>query len=390
MAYFRKRGDKWSFTVDIGVDPISGKRKQKTSSGYATKKEAQAEANKILHELGTGTYIKETEVSFTAYGEEWIEAYKATGRVKKSTVRSRKMIVDILSRYFSNAKVKDITRKVYQKTLNKMKPDYSDNTMSTIHGVARMMFASAKKDGLIKIDPTEHAIVPRTAQTVEEIENNAEIPKYLEKEELAKFLRIAKEHGMDGDYETYLTLAYTGMRLGEFLVLRESDIDFEECVISITKTYFNEKNKISDYELLPPKTKKSTRKIDVEPIVIKVIEDYLSRLKPYKMAHRKTYHDKGFIMPNTEKNPGYPRTHKTINDRMRRLLKIAELNEDLTPHSLRHTHTSLLAEAGVTLEEIMDRLGHQNDMTTKSVYLHVTKTRKKEASKMFGDLMKNV
>ncbi|WP_254871007.1 tyrosine-type recombinase/integrase [Bacillus sp. Marseille-Q1617] len=43
---------------------------------------------------------------------------------------------------------------------------------------------------------------------------------------------------------------------------------------------------------------------------------------------------------------------------MRRLLKIAELNLQLTPHSLRHTHTSLLAEAGVSLPQIMERLGH--------------------------------
>lgn len=58
---------------------------------------------------------------------------------------------------------------------------------------------------------------------------------------------------------------------------------------------------------------------------------------------------------------------------MARLLKIAGLNGQLTPHSLRHTHTSLLAEAGVGLEQIMDRLGHTDDHTTKNVYLHVTK-----------------
>jgi integrase len=57
-----------------------------------------------------------------------------------------------------------------------------------------------------------------------------------------------------------------------------------------------------------------------------------------------------------ERQYGYPIVVKNVRDRMKRLLKIAGLNEDLTPHSLRHTHTSLLAEAGVTLEQIMDRL----------------------------------
>ncbi|MCY8961767.1 tyrosine-type recombinase/integrase [Bacillus atrophaeus] len=66
---------------------------------------------------------------------------------------------------------------------------------------------------------------------------------------------------------------------------------------------------------------------------------------------------------------------------MRRLLRIAELNSKLTPHSLRHTHTSLLAQAGVSLPQIMERLGHKDEDTTKNVYLHVTKEIKKEASR---------
>lgn len=57
---------------------------------------------------------------------------------------------------------------------------------------------------------------------------------------------------------------------------------------------------------------------------------------------------------------------------MRRILKLAGLNENLTPHSLRHTHTSLFAEAKVSLEQIMERMGHSDDDTTKNVYLHVT------------------
>ena len=75
---------------------------------------------------------------------------------------------------------------------------------------------------------------------------------------------------------------------------------------------------------------------------------------------------------------------------MRRLLRLSNLNVGLSPHSLRHTHTSLLAEAGVGLPEIMDRLGHEDDETTKNIYLHVTKTMRKEASQKFSELMKNL
>ncbi|MNW66593.1 site-specific tyrosine recombinase XerC [compost metagenome] len=87
---------------------------------------------------------------------------------------------------------------------------------------------------------------------------------------------------------------------------------------------------------------------------------------------------------------GYPELIKQVENRTKRLLKITELSEDITPHSFRHTHTSLLAEAGVGLQEIMDRLGHKDDATTKYVYLHVTKPKKKEASQKFSELMRSL
>ena len=49
------------------------------------------------------------------------------------------------------------------------------------------------------------------------------------------------------------------------------------------------------------------------------------------------------------------------------------IGREITPHTLRHTHVSLLAEAGVPLETISRRLGHSGSKVTKEVYLHVTK-----------------
>ncbi len=91
-----------------------------------------------------------------------------------------------------------------------------------------------------------------------------------------------------------------------------------------------------------------------------------------------------------ERQYGYPIVIKTVQNRMARLLRIAGLNSELTPHSLRHTHTSLLAEAKVALEQIMDRLGHSDDQITKNVYLHVTQEMKKEAPQKFSELMRSL
>ncbi|WP_202947862.1 tyrosine-type recombinase/integrase [Desulfosporosinus acidiphilus] len=103
-----------------------------------------------------------------------------------------------------------------------------------------------------------------------------------------------------------------------------------------------------------------------------------------------SYQDKDFVFVNYDRFAGYPLLIKTIEIRMRQLLKAAGFKITLTPHSLRHTHTSHLAEAGVGLEEIMRRLGHKNDDTTRYVYMHVTKSMKKESSRKFSELMRGL
>ena len=390
-GYFRKRGDTWSYTVDIGIKPETGDRDQKTKGGFRTKKEAQLSAAVLMQELDQGTYVKEVDIIFKEFTEEWLELYQGTGRVKVSTVRVRKHEYNRLMTYFAHHKLKTITRKMYQGALNQLKLDgLSKNTLEGIHCTGRMIFKKAVELGYIKIDPTQYAVIPKTQQTVDEIEAETEIPKYLEKEDLSILLKTAREKGLEMDILFFITLAYTGIRGGELCALKWKDVNFTDKTISITKTYYNPTNNTTEYTLLPPKTKSSRRVIEVSSVVLAELEVHRARQNVVKMEHRDTYHDEDFIFAMIEKNYGYPVYVKKIENRMTRLLKLSKLDQGLTPHSLRHTHTSLLAEAKVGLEEIMERLGHADDEITRRVYLHVTKTMKKEASQKFDELMKSL
>lgn len=390
-------GASWSYILDVGTDPSTGKRKQKKKGGFPTKTEAQDAAAIIYAELTQGTYVEEKDITFEDFVKIWEGIYKGNGKTKISTHRMRDWEVGWLKPYFNKLKLRNITRDIYQDALNHLKENgkkkgvgYADNTLIGIHSTGRAIFKKAVELGVIRNDPTQYAYVPKSQKTIDELENEEEEIKYLEKEELALFLKVAQEEGLDGDYETFLTLAYTGMRIGEFVVLRDTDFDFEQHTISITKTYYNPTGHMKKYKLLSPKTKTSVRTITVDPLVTKAVEDYLTKLNSVKNLYGDAYYDKGYIMPNIKKYPGYPRTIKKYQERMNRLLGLAGLNTKLTPHSLRHTHVSLLAEAGVELHEIMDRLGHKDDATTQQIYLHVTKEKKKEASQKFSKLMRGL
>lgn len=192
------------------------------------------------------------------------------------------------------------------------------------------------------------------------------------------------------DEAIFITLSYTGIRVGELVALKWKDIDFDKRTIYITKTYYNPDNNTVKYQLVPPKTKKSRRKIVVDTAVIETLKKLKEEQEKIIQHLGVSYNDNGYVFANVYRHPGYPVLIKFVESRMARILKRTELNSSLTPHSLRHTHTSLLAEAGVGLEEIMERLGHHDDEVTRKVYLHVTNEMKREASDKFSKLMSNV
>lgn len=406
---FRKRGCKcsdkkkckcgatWSFRIDVGQDPVTGERIPKNGSGFKTKGDAEIAAAKLLTEYKNGTYISEKNLTVEEFSEQWLKIYAATGNVRDSTVDIRRAKLKIILKYFKKIKIKNVTKKMYQDMLidlkekgNAKKKGYAKKTIESVHETGLLFFAAAVELEIIAINPTLNARVPAFPQVISETEEEAELPEYLEKEELAVFLRTAKENDEDMDYPLFLLLAYTGIRVGELSVLKWRDIDSKQNTISITKTLYHKRNDEGRYALNPPKTKKSKRVIDIEEAVLDELEKHRARQNIIRMEKRKTYYDKDFVFPHDEYAHGYPQSQIAINRRMKRILKMAGLNITLSPHSLRHTHCSLLAEAGVSLETIMQRLGHKSDRVTREIYLHVTKTQKKEASQKFGALMSNL
>jgi integrase len=385
-------GATWSYIVDVGIDPSTGNRKQEKKGGFKTKSAAQAACAIVVREVEQGIHIKESEITFEDFSKEWLADYENTGNPKKeSTILVRKREIARLMPFIGKFKMKDTTRRHFQSALNSLKEkQYSQSALIGSYTTGRMIFKKAVEFEYIKTDPTTYASIPKSVKTIDNLELEEEVIKYLEKSELSLFLKTAKDKGLGKDYLIFLLLAYTGLRVGELCALKWKDIDFDGGSVSITKTLFNPKCDAKKYKLTTPKTKASKRKISIEEIVLEELKKHKAKQNLVIMKNRDTYHDKDFIFAKENIEHGYPEHVNTIGRHMRSILKKAGLNTSLTPHSLRHTHTSLLAEAGVSLPEVMERLGHKNARTTILVYTHTTKAMKKEASRKFGELMKSL
>ena len=180
------------------------------------------------------------------------------------------------------------------------------------------------------------------------------------------------------------------MRIGELCALKLTDIDELHKRISITKTLYVPGG-IDRYVLNTPKNHASIRKIDISSRVLAIIKEQIAWRNKFKMEYRKWFYDgPDFLFINENRHMGCPYPPGELRKHMAEVVAKAGLPPSITPHSLRHTYTSLMAEAGVELPAIQKLLGHASDEITETVYLHVTNARKRAAVEKLDALMDNL
>jgi integrase len=183
--------------------------------------------------------------------------------------------------------------------------------------------------------------------------------KFLEKDELRKLL-----NAFTLDRWKLLTefLALSGLRIGEAVALSNDDVGPE--YISVTKSVASSTGMMD-----LPKTHSSIRDVYIQPELAEVIKKIRVCMAKQRMMYG--YTDKGYFFSGID---GGRIEYAAYNKQLQIAAGKTGIGKHITPHVLRHTMTSLFAEAGVPLEVISRRLGHDSSEITRNVYLHVTKT----------------
>ena len=166
-------------------------------------------------------------------------------------------------------------------------------------------------------------------------------------------------------------MSLTGLRIGELLALRYCDYDEKKATININGTlqYFYKNG--SDIKRGTPKNIYSVRDVTLDARCVKILNSIITDNKRHSLWF-KGYEEQGYIF--TAKR-GNPYDMQYIN----KLLKQVHIEgKHLTTHIFRHTHISILAELGIPLKAIMQRVGHNDPATTLSIYTHVTQHMKND------------
>lgn len=398
MVSFYKKSTGWEFRLRY-KDLIENKHREKSGSGYVTKKEAQKAAAYWEDMINKG--FRNDKPKLVDYLRWWILEHqkgKWRGNTKKSYVNA---LDNHIEPYFKNLLLSDLDEIIYQRFLNKLVDDgLSKSSNEKSHIVMVGALNKAVQQGRIKANPCIGVNVLG--------KSNDEEMKYIEPDQLPEFLKVAKQDNPIY-YLFFKMLLETGMRKGEAAALQWKDIDMNERTISINKTlnfyavslmdvWKSNKKRLEEQKLDTDdeekeelfgdtKTFNSKRVITISDSLIKDLEAHLIVQNYSKLVHGDLYqHELDLV--NCRPN-GAPFAKSTLFNAFRRILKRAQI-ERMSIHSLRHTHVVLLLEAEADLNYIKERLGHGSIQITSDVYAHVSKKINNRNIKRYENLIKDI
>lgn len=376
--YITKKGEtRYLFQTYLGIDPATGKEKRTTRRGFKTIKEAKTAERDLLLDVEENGFSNNEDFqnpTFAEVAELWLDSYKNT--VKPTTYQHVKDMLDVMiDLYFTDMKIQRISVAYCQKVAIKLSNRYILYT--NYYSVINRIFKYATSIDIIKSNPLDKIIKPKN-RPLKTKEN------HYTKQELTEFLKVCKEDCKQVDYTFFHLLAFSGLRTGEAIGLMWSDVDFENKRLNISRTavVVNKKQTVQD-----PKTKRSKRVITLDDETLNVLRLWKrQQVKEYFQAGKAYQHDSNYIFTN---NRGEWLLTATMKVKLKRFLcKHNELKK-ITPHGFRHTHASLLFEAGLTAKIISDRLGHNNVQTTLDMYTHINDNQRVEVVDQLMDFIRS-
>lgn len=369
--------------VYLGTDQMTGKR-VRTNITAPTKKGVKIKARDAINNfIANGNTVKQ-KVQIKTYEELvkiWWDSYKNT--VKPNTRQSMKGIVKLhLLSVFGDYKLNRINTPLIQTQVNKwanlankgVKGAFANYHL--LHNLNSRILQYGVAMQVIPANPARDVLVPR------KIAKEKEKLKYLNNDQLKTFLAYLdtldqSEYQNLFDVTLYKTLLATGCRISEVLALEWSDIDFENSQIKINKTLnrFQETN--------TPKSKSSIRNIDIDRATLLMLKQYKNRqqIEAWQLGKTENVVFSVFV------------TKYAYACNLRKRLNKHFGNAGVTNvsfHGFRHTHASMMMNAGLPYKELQHRLGHSTLAMTMDTYSHLSNENAKKAVSLFETAINNL
>ena len=273
---------------------------------------------------------------------------------------------------------------------------FSPGTIQLYQNLLFPAFQMAVDDSVIRLNPCRNCMKDYVRGSM------SSTKKPLTRDEQAVLLKFVKNNNFySNSFSLIAFLLGTGCRISEALGMTWDDINMEEKYVSVNhQVIYKKKDKAIAYFAAPPKTKK-TRKIPIQNDLIAILKQhkydsyFISKTSGFEVDGYKN-----FVFVNREGKIKTPntivRTFHGIRDMYNKEEQKNALEEfrepvllpDFTPHTLRHTYCTRMAENGMDVKVLQEIMGHANISVTMQVYNHATFERTQKAMEEMDSVLR--
>lgn len=346
--------------IYLGVDNLTGK-KVKASVTAKNKKELKRKElqRRLEFEKNGNTVQRNAQVQFY---HELVELWKESvyGSLQPNTIKSHEWIINnyLLPR-FGKMKIEKITTINVQDFANELANERNIKgagiiSYKRILSENKRLLSYAVSLGVIKYNPAIDITIPPTKKEQQKT-------KWFKQEELKQLLQQfdKMETGYYRDYASAILFKFllaTGLRAGEAVALTWDDIDLESGTVTVNKTL----NGLRD--VVAPKTKSGYRTISID-------KSTLLMMRMFRARSQQRAGTTGLSVVFWGKNPKTPKQLAVERKKLRCILEDLGMKRR-SLHAFRHTHATMMVEAGMPPKELQYRMGHSDISITLGIYAH--------------------
>lgn len=360
-GHIRKRGvGSYELKFDAGTDPVTGKRRTRYASFKGTKREAQAELDRLVGEFRAGNAIDPSRETVADFFDRWDRDFASTKVSPKTLERYRQLIALQIKPHIGHVAIQKLKpvhlADLYAKLLREGRAPgrgLAPRTVGHVHRLIHRALRHAAAWGVVSQNVAAHVEPPSVQE--EEI-------TILSQEQVGTVLRHFEGRTMHPILNVMLA---TGVRRGEVLALRWRDVDLEKATIRVERSLEQTK---AGLRFKAPKTRHGRRTVSIPAYIVADLKAHQA-----KQNRRRLSLGMGRAPANSlvfARWDGGTRAPNGLTQKF--ALAMAALKiKGVTLHALRHTHASQLIAAGMDVLTISRRLGHGSPVITLKVYGHL-------------------
>lgn len=367
-AHIRTRNGKYSVVVELERDPITGKRKQKYIGTYTSITKAKKILAKVKNDCYNDTFIAPEKTLFKDYLTIWIDNHSMN--LEATTLYGYKHIIDHhIIPTIGHIELQKLNPLHIQKYYNLKSKSLSGKTLLQHHRIMRKAMDSAYKMQIVSKNIFDFVDAPKAKKY------KASVLTIEQGKQLIYAVKNTR-------FEIPVNLAIgLGLRRGEVLGLRWSDVDFENNLISITNTLTiaGKKKVFKD-----PKNDGSDRVIPAPSALIRLLRFHKKKQLELQIRSGGAFkNSKDLVNTNPDGKEVNPASFSNAFGHFIEKNKLPKVRF----HDLRHTNATIMLTNGTQSKVASERLGHSNISTTMDLYSHVLKDVNMEAAEKINSAL---